>query len=57
MLYTKIQPQSFLGSGEDFLSVFFFFFFWYMGTAAILFNGAEPFEQTDTPSTEGLMLT
>ena len=38
MLSTKIQPQSFLGSGEDFqlfLSVF--------GMVAILFISAEPF--------------
>ena len=41
MLYTMIQPQSFLGSrGERFLSVLP-----YMDMAAILFNGAEPFEQ------------
>ena len=34
MLYTKIQPQSFLGSGEDFLV-----FLPYMDMAAILING------------------
>ena len=47
MLSTKIQPQSFLGSGED------FFLPWH-GMAAILFNGAELFELTDdTPLKEG----
>ena len=52
MLCTKIQPQSFLDSEEEVvLSVLP-----YMGMAAILFKGAEPFEQTDnTPSTEGPM--
>ena len=40
MLYTKIQPQSFLGSGEDFQV-----FLSYMGMAAILFDGEKPFEQ------------
>ena len=39
MLYTNIQPQSVLGSGEDFEVL------WpYMGMATTLFNGAEPFE-------------
>ena len=39
MLYTKIQPQSFLGSGEvDFQDS-------YMDMAAIFFSCAEPFEQ------------
>ena len=54
MLSTKIQPQSFLGSGgEDFLA---FFFLPYMGIVAILFNDADLFEQTDNiPSTEGHM--
>ena len=37
MLYTKIQPQSFLNSGEE-LSVLP-----YLGMAAILFNGTEAF--------------
>ena len=37
MLYTKIQPQSFLGSVEDFKA-----FLPYMGKSAVLFNGAEP---------------
>ena len=51
VLYTKIQPQSFLGSGED-----FWVFLPYMGMAAILFNGTEPFEQIgNTLSTEGPM--
>ena len=47
MLYTKIQPQSFLSTGEeDFLL--------YMGMKAILFNDAEPFEQNvNIRSTEG----
>ena len=40
MLYTKVQPQSFLISWEDCLSVLP-----YMGNTAILFNGVEPFEQ------------
>ena len=38
---TKIQPQSFLSSGEDFKEVLL-----HMGTATILFNDAEPFEQS-----------
>ena len=41
MLYTKIQPQSFLGSGEEDFKVFLP----YMEMAAILFNCTEPFEQ------------
>ena len=41
MLYTKIQPQSFLGSGEEVFQVFLP----YMDMAAILFNGAEPVEE------------
>ena len=50
MLYTKIQRQSFLSTGEvDFLP--------YMGITAILFSDAEPIEQTvRIPSTEGPML-
>ena len=51
MLYSKIQPQSFLGSvQEDFQE-----FLPYMDMAAILFNCAEPFERigntlsTDNP--------
>ena len=40
MLYTKIQPQSFLGSEEEDFEVFLP----YMGMAANLFDGAEPFE-------------
>ena len=44
MLYTKIQPQSFLTfEEENFLSVLP-----YMGMAAILFNGAEPFNKLST---------
>ena len=40
MLYTKVQPQSFLSSGEDFS----------------VFSVAEPFEQiVKIPSTEGHM--
>ena len=51
MLYTKIQPQSFLGSGEDFKV-----FLPYTGKVAILFDGAEPFEQIgNTLLTEGPM--
>ena len=42
MLYTGIQPQNILGSGEV-LSLFLP----YMGMAPILFNGAEPFEHID----------
>ena len=49
MLYTKIQPQSFLGSGEVFWE-----FLPYMDMLAILFNCAEPFEQIcNTLSTYG----
>ena len=52
MLYTRIQPQSFLSTGEE----DFWVFLPYMGMAAILFNDAEPFEQSVTiPSTEGPM--
>ena len=52
MLYTKIQPQSFLGSGGE----YFYVFLPYMGMAAILFDGAEPFEQIgNTLMTEGPM--
>ena len=51
MLYTKIQPQSFLSPGEE-----DFLFLPYMGMAAILFNGAKPFEEiVSIPSTEGSM--
>ena len=42
MLYTKIQPQSFLSSGEEDFKAFLP----YMGMAAILFKGTKPFEQT-----------
>ena len=41
MLYTKIQPQSFLGSGEE----NFYVFLPKMGMAAILFSSAKLFEQ------------
>ena len=50
MLYTKIQPQSFLGSGEEDFQEFLP----YMDMAAILFNCAELFEQIgNNLSTEG----
>ena len=50
MLYTKIQPQSFLGSGEEDFQEFLP----YMDIAAILFNCVEPFEQIgNILSTEG----
>ena len=49
MLYTKIQPQSFLGFEEDLKC-----FLPYIGLVAILFNGVEPIEQIDNiPSTKG----
>ena len=49
MLYTKIQFWHFLGSEDDFLP--------YMGMTAILFDGAEPFEQIgNTLLTEGPVL-
>ena len=49
MLYTKIQAQSLLSSGEDFQE-----FLPYMGMAAILINGPWPFEQIFNSSlTEG----
>ena len=53
MLCTKIQLQSFTGSGEEnFLRVFTI----YMAMVAILFNGVEPFEEIgNTFSTEGSM--
>ena len=38
MLYTKIQPQSFLSSGEE-------VFLPYKGIATILFSGMELFDQ------------
>ena len=37
MLYTKIQPQSLLSSGEE-------LFLPYMDITPILFDGAEPFD-------------
>ena len=50
MLYTKNQPQSFIGSGEEDFQEFSP----YMDMAASLFNCAEPFEQIgNTLSTEG----
>ena len=60
MLYTRIQPQGFLGSGEEYIKCCFFFFFVfslpYMDMVAILFNGVEPFEQiVNIPLTEGSM--
>ena len=52
MLYTKIQLQSFLGSGEKDIKVFLP----HMGMAPILFNGEEPFKQiVKTLSTDGSM--
>ena len=64
MLYTKIQSESSLISGEEDFQLFSFFFFFlffvflsYMGMVAILFNSVEPFEQTvNIPSTESSML-
>ena len=38
-LYTKIQPKSLLRTGEE----DFYLVLLYMGMAATLFNGAEPF--------------
>ena len=50
MLYTKIQPQNFLGSGEEHFQVFLP----YMDIAAILNNCAELFELIgNTLSTDG----
>ena len=46
MLYTKIQPQSFLGSGEEHFKVCLS----YMFIAATLFNCAEPFEKIGNTS-------
>ena len=40
MIYTKIQPQSFLGSGEEDFQEFLP----YTDMAAILFNCGEPFK-------------
>ena len=50
MLYTKIQPQSFLGSGKkDFLDILPS-----MDMAVLSFNCTEPFEQIgSTLSIEG----
>ena len=50
MLFIKIQPQRFLGSGEEDFKVLLP----YIGMTAILFSGAEPFKQiSNTLSTEG----
>ena len=47
--HTKIQPQNFLGNGEEDFEVLLP----YMDMAAILFNIAEPFKQNgNTLSTE-----
>ena len=52
MIYTKIQSQRFLRSGEEDFKVFLI----YTGMAAILSNGAELFEQIGNAlSTEGPM--
>ena len=49
MLYTKIQLKAFLVLEKKFVSILP-----YMGMAAILVNGAEPFEQiVNILSTEG----
>ena len=51
MLYTKIQPWRFLGSGEEDT---FLVFLPYMGMAAILVNGPWPYVQIfNPPLTEG----
>ena len=56
MQYTKIQPQSFLSTGVETGEEDFLVFLQYMGMAAILFNDAEPFEQSvNSPLTEGPM--
>ena len=48
MLHTKIQPKTFQSLEKNVLP--------YMGMAAILFNGAEPFNQiVNILSTEGPM--
>ena len=50
MLHTKIQPQNFLGSGEEDFQEFLP----YLDMAATLFNCMELFEQIgNTLSTEG----
>ena len=52
ILYTKIQHESFLGSGEE----DFYAFLPYMGMSAILFIGTEPIEQiVNILLIEGLM--
>ena len=50
MLFTASQSQSFLSSGEEDFKVFYHIWAW----QPILFNSAEPFEQTaNIPLTEG----
>ena len=52
MIYTKIQSQSCLGSGEE----DFYVFLPYVAMEAILFRDVKPFEQIiNEPSTESLM--
>ena len=52
MLYTKIQPQSFIGSGEEYFQVSFTIY----GYGGYLLNGVEPFEQiVNIPLTEDPM--
>ena len=56
MLYTKIQPQSFLDSGEEDFECCFFFFLPYMPMVDILFSSAKSFEEIDNALlTEGPM--
>ena len=51
MLYTKIQSQNFLSSGEEDFKCFTIY-----GHGATLFSGVEPFEQiANTPSKERSM--
>ena len=53
MLYTKIQPRSFLVSEEEISKCLFLP---YMGMVAVLFNNAEPLNKiVNTPLTEGPM--
>ena len=53
MLYTNIQPQSFLCSTEGAFKCVLP----HMGMAAILFSGTKPLKQIfNTPSTEGPIL-
>ena len=56
MLYTKIQPQRFLVSGEEDFEVVFFFFFTIYEEGGLLVKWWELFEQIgNTLSTEGPM--